>query len=136
MTYLASIAVDAAPELHAVRMFFDEHGEAIANATQTLGGPAASARYFVLAQAVRETLRLTRTQRRQLVDIHRLLTLRDVGAPEHLETALFAAIHPDSPIVDEICLLSDRLQELLVQISADWSEKSSDRDGYLYKEVA
>lgn len=136
MTYLASIAVDAAPELHAVRMFFDEHGEAIANATQTLGGPAASARYFVLAQAVRETLRLTRTQRRQLVDIHRLMTLQNVGDPDRIETQLFAKIHPESPIIDDICLLSDRLQELLVQISADWSEKSSDRDGYLYKEVA
>jgi hypothetical protein len=136
MTYLSSIAVDAAPDLHAVRMFFDEHGEAIANATQTLGGPAASARYFVLAQAVRETLRLTRTQRRQLVDIHRLLTLQNVGDPDCIETRLFAEIHPESPLVGELCLLSDTLKGLLHRISDETPDQQPNHCNFFCKEVA
>jgi hypothetical protein len=140
MTYLSKIATDAVfdsqSDLKAVRKFLAEHGNALANAAHTLGGQAASGRYFALAQAVRETLRLTRTHRRQLVGIHRLLTLKDVGDPERLETGFFCEIHPESPIVDEICLLSDKFENLLLTISADATGNQRNHVDDLFQVVA
>ncbi|MFX0542962.1 hypothetical protein ACEWPM_014675 [Roseovarius sp. S4756] len=65
---------------------------------------------------MREARRLTGAQRRQLIALHRLLTLQDVGDPDRIETARFAEIEPDSPFVIECCLLADRLAALLTSI--------------------
>jgi hypothetical protein len=136
MTYLSSIAVDAVSNLHAVRSFVDEHGLAVANAAHVLGGPAASGRFYIFAETLRDADQLTRSQRRQLVKLHELLTLQHVGDPDRIETQRFSEIHPELPIVDEICLLSDRLQELLTLISDQDRDGCSVFDGHLYKEVA
>jgi hypothetical protein len=64
------------------------------------------------------------------------LTLQHVGDPDRIETQRFSEIDPELPIVDEICLLSDRLQELLTLISGEDRDGTSVFDGHLYKEVA
>lgn len=110
-------SADPGSDLKEVRSFLSERGKALAKAAHLLGGPTASARVFLLTEAVRDTLCLTRTQRRQLVELHRLLTLENVADPDRIESAYFAAIDPASPIVAECCLLSDQLEELLRRIS-------------------
>ncbi|MBM9595934.1 hypothetical protein [Roseitranquillus sediminis] len=51
--------------------------------------------------------------RRDLMAIHRLLRLHDVGDADLLETDLFSQIDPASPEVEEMCLLADLLEDLL-----------------------
>lgn len=108
-----STAFAVPSDLAAVRGFLAQHRCALPEAAWRLGGAAASARVHLLLEAVRDARQLTRTHCRQLVDLHRLLTLQNVGDPEQIETALFAEIDPDSRIVDEICLLSEALERLL-----------------------
>ncbi|MCR8828048.1 hypothetical protein [Pseudosulfitobacter koreensis] len=110
-------AVARLTDLAAVRTFLRKHGTALAKAAHMLGGAAASRRVFILMAAVQEACRLSHVQRRQLVDLHRLLTLEYVGDPERIETALFSEIDPDSSVVDDICFLAEALEALLQQIS-------------------
>jgi hypothetical protein len=93
-----------------------DHNSAIAKAAYQLVGPAASARVFLLCEAVGYTLRLTRAQRSQLVDLHRLLTLEHVGDPDRIESGLFAKVGRSSDFVEECCILSDKLGVLLALI--------------------
>ncbi|MEI4263593.1 hypothetical protein [Roseovarius sp. D0-M9] len=113
MTYYQTFTTLPCSKLDLVREFFRDHGTALAKAAEKLGGPAASARVFLLCEALRHARRLTRAQRSQLVDFHRLLTLEHVGDPNRIESGLFALIDPSSAFVDTCCLLSERLDALL-----------------------
>jgi hypothetical protein len=107
-----------------VRRFLQDHGTALALTAHRLGGPAASARVFLLCEAVRHTRHLTRAQSSQLVDFHKLLTLEHVSDPDRIECGLFAQINPTSKFVDECCVLSEKLGSLLRQIAEN--EPTSD----------
>lgn len=129
MIYQQTTPVAAMPasdaDLRTVRVYFAEQGSALVEAARRLGGQAASSRVLSLIEALRDARRLTRPHRRQLVDLHRLLTLEHVGDPDRIEAALFAEIDPGSPEVDEICLLAESMEELLKRISSD--ERSDGR---------
>jgi hypothetical protein len=116
MTYYHKITPVPCLNLDHVRAFMHDHDSAIAKAAYKLGGPAASARVFLLCEAVAHTLRLTRAQRSQLVDLHRLLTLECVGDPDRIESHLFAEIDLSTAFVGECCILSDKLGVLLALI--------------------
>lgn len=119
MTYQYTNADVFGTDLNHVRKFLHEKGEALAAAANRLGGRAASARVFLLCEAVHIAVRLTQPQKRQLIDLHQLLTLENVGDPDRIESALFAEIDPDSSFVGEFCLLAETLEALLRQISDD-----------------
>ena len=106
-----------ARDLKQVRAFLHLHGEALAEAAHMLGGRAASGRVYMFIDAVRDAARLTKVQRRQLVDFHKLLTPENVGDPERVETSFFAQIDPASDSVHACCLLAERLEELLSDIA-------------------
>jgi len=118
MIYYHKITPLPCLNLDHVRAFMHHYASAIAKAAYKLGGPAASARVFLLCEAADHTLRLTRAQRSQLVDLHRLLTLEHVGDSNRIESRLFAEIDPSSAFVEECCILSDKLGALLALIDA------------------
>lgn len=60
--------------------------------------------------------RIDRRIERDLIALHRLLSLENVGDPDSLEAALFAMLDPATPDVDRICWLTDRLDDLLRDI--------------------
>jgi hypothetical protein len=95
--------------LTAVTEFFGEHHAALVNAAELLGGPAAAERAIRLTEAAGRATRVSRCMRRELVAMHRLLSLANVGDPDLEETARFVAIDPEGPDVEAICLLSDNL---------------------------
>lgn len=121
MTFHEKIALEGGIDPHVdllpVQYFLSEHAAALATAANLLGGPAASGRLFMLVEALRDARRLSRTHRRQLVALHELLSLKHVGEPDRIETGRFAAIDPGAPIVEEICLLADALEQLLRRIA-------------------
>ncbi len=137
MTYYQTFTKLPCPNLEHVRGFLRDHGTALAKAAHRLGGPAASARVFLLCEAVGHTLRLTRAQSSQLVDFHRLLTLEHVGDPDRIESGLFAQINPASRFIIECCLLSDKLGGLLKLIAEN--DPTSDircKDSHMISQVA
>jgi hypothetical protein len=101
-----------------VRCFFFDHGHDLARAAGILGGAAAEARVVSCAIELETTARVGDRIKRELIAFHRLLGLHDVGDPDDLETALFSTLHPASAEVETICLLTDLLEDLLVDIRA------------------
>lgn len=105
-----------ATDLGLVRDFMAVNGDALANAACRLGGSPASGRVVTLLEAIKTGRSLTRSHYRQLRDLHDLLSLQHVGDPDRIETALFAEFEPWSQEVEEICLLTDALENLFLQV--------------------
>lgn len=112
-----------------VRQFLSQHGTDLARAAHRLGGPAASARVFLLCEAVRYTRRLTRAQSSQLVGFHQLLMLEHVSDPGRIESVLFAQINPASVFVEECCVLAEKLGCLLRSIAEN--EPNENKNGLI-----
>ena len=103
-------------QLAAVRAHFDKHGSALCNAAGLIDGDAGAARVLRLMSGLREASRLGRGARRRLVDLHRLLSLDLLGDSLDPELSSWPLLDPASPEVEELCLLTDRLYDLLVEI--------------------
>lgn len=99
------------------RNFFHEYGEEMLNAAALLGGPTAHRRCLRLLANIAESAVLSKTLKRELVWLHRLVMLDFVGDPARAETACFAALDILDPRVEEACLTADRLVDLLVAIA-------------------
>jgi hypothetical protein len=101
-----------------VRCFFVDHGHDFATAALLLGGAAAEQRVIACERQIEATRRLDRRLVRDLISLHRLLSLEHVGDPDRIETSLFAELLPSSAAVEAICRLTDQLAELLRDIAA------------------
>ena len=104
------------PRIQLLRRFLGRHGEALAQAADLLGGPSAEGRARRLAGAAAHAPRMSRSLQRELEALHRLLALEDVADLDGVEAACFAEIDPASPLVEEVCLLSDELTRLLDEL--------------------
>lgn len=111
-------------QLTAVRELFDKHGAALCNAAELIDGEAGTARVLRLMSRLREASRLERATRRRLVDLHRLLSLDPVIDAFEPDLSSWMLLDPASPEVEELCLLTDRLYDLLVEMG----EMDDDRD--------
>ncbi len=100
------------------RCLFFDHGHELAEAAAMLGGASAEARVVSCALQLQDAGRITPRIERDLVLLHRLLSLDRVGDPECLETSLFSEIDPASRQVETICLLTDMLADILDAIDA------------------
>ncbi len=109
--------VSADPALAVTTIFFHDHATAMLNAAAMLGGPCAYRRCLRFLSDLAEAASLSRPLKRELVWLHRLLSLENVGDPDEEETARFAMLDLLDPRVEEICLETDRLFELLLTIS-------------------
>ncbi|MBP0483877.1 hypothetical protein [Sagittula salina] len=117
-----TLSVD--PQLAAVRAHFDKHGSALCNAAGLIDGESGIARVLRLMSGLREASRLDRATRRRLVDLHRLLSLDPVVDAFEPDLSSWVLLDPASPEVEELCLLTDRLYDLLVEIG----ERDDERD--------
>jgi hypothetical protein len=107
----------------ALARFLLGHVGALTSASALLGGQPAARRTARLIDELVEAPRLNSRLRRELVELHRLLALERVDDPDSLEAARFAEIDPSSPIVEEICVLTDTLRaHLLALANAEDSE--------------
>ena len=109
-------ALSSQPALVVTRLFFHEHAEAVLNAAALLSGPKAHRRCLRLLAGLSETASLSVSLRHELVWLHRVLSLDFVGDPKSEETARFGCIDFSDADVEEICCLTDRLHELLLEI--------------------
>ncbi len=121
-TLLHPTCATADHALSFVRAFATEQGEALCCASLLLGGPAAERRCLRLLSRLRETHALARADVLDLIGMHRLLMLEHVGDPDREETARFVEIDPMDPRVHDLCLLADRLLDLLAEIAGAQEE--------------
>jgi len=87
--------------------FLSQHYEPLQNAALLLGGAPALRRVQSLFDDLSWNKTLTRLAKRNLVELHKVLSLYYVANPERLEHSLFAEIDPVDPFVEDICLLTD-----------------------------
>ncbi|WP_422072013.1 hypothetical protein [Tranquillimonas rosea] len=113
---LPTKTLSADQQLATVRVHFAKHGTALCNAAGLIDGDAGTARVLRLMSGLREGSRLDRTTRRRLVDLHRLLSLDPVIDEFEPGPSAWVLLDPASPEVEELCLLTDRLFDLLVEI--------------------
>lgn len=104
------------PQLAAVRAHCAAHGDALCNAASLIDGDAGKARVLRLMSELREVSRLERTTRLRLVDLHRLLSLDPIIDAFEPDLSSWALLDPASPEVEELCIVTDRLYDLLVEI--------------------
>lgn len=126
LTVLTSLFTDTDHEAahEALKRFVLEHADALLSASALLGGPLARRRTARLLEALLERPSLTRHLRRELEELHSLLSRDRTGGPEGLEvTDRFAALDPASPVLEDISLLRDAFR---TQIEAFDEAKSGD----------
>ncbi|MEM5543704.1 hypothetical protein WNY61_13245 [Sulfitobacter sp. AS92] len=117
------------PQIAIVRTFFAEHGTALCNAAGLIADEAGTARVLRLMSMLREAPRLDRTIRLMLVDLHRLLSLDPVIEAYEPDFSAWVFLDPASEEVENHCLLTDRLYDLLIDISdldAEWRRMALD----------
>ena len=111
--------------LDALRVYVDENRKALLDAAQLLGGLAG----LRLASGAMDGLAITgmptRRTMRSLAKLLDLLMVGGGGGGGVFEAALFAAIDPASPAVEEICLLADSLHDLLAAAWGEWNAPPS-----------
>lgn len=116
------------------RCLFFDHGHELAEAAAMLGGASAEAKVVSCALQLQDAGRITPRIERDLVLLHRLLSLDRVGDPECLETALFSEIDPASRQVETICVLTDMLADILDAIDA--SDRTHDQNAVMNRVAA
>lgn len=103
----------ATDALHALRLFVEGHREGLWHAARLLGGYDGAALVEDLAARLRDDDGIRLSTLRCAHAVHALLTLRNVGDPGRVESGFFAVIDPADPVVEDICLLADGLDDAL-----------------------
>lgn len=117
LTLMQAVSYGDESELCTVREFLAEHGDALENAAERLGGARRALRWRAFIGEIAAARHLTAGHCSALVDMHRLLSLDGVEIPDSEQSARFATIDPTDPVVHYLCLLADTLGRLLDEIS-------------------
>lgn len=97
--------------------FLQVHSEALQNASLLLGGRPALNATVALIDDICNAPVLTRRLHQGLVRLHELLSLEHVHDPSRPESAYFADLDPGAPYVEDLCLLTEALQDVLLRLS-------------------
>ena len=101
------------PALAVLREFTSTNSEALQNASLLLGGQPALRATIRTLDDLGDAHALTRRMRADLQRLYELLSLTHVHDPDRPEAGYFAMIDPEWSAVEDICLLSDQLSDLL-----------------------
>ncbi|MGX9853901.1 hypothetical protein ACR03S_00405 [Limimaricola variabilis] len=111
--------------LAALRAFVEQQSDGLLNAAELLGGPdglrMAQSAIDGLGQSYPPTER-TLEACSELLD---LLMLEHVHDASRVEAERFAALDPAWPVVEEICLLTDSLQDVLEAYLSEAGQQSA-----------
>ncbi|MEX1663132.1 hypothetical protein AB4874_16015 [Thioclava sp. 15-R06ZXC-3] len=99
--------------------FLYENREALCNTATLLGGEGAAHRVSTIVHGLAHPAILSRQIWRELQWLFDLLTLENVENFERPEAGYFAAVNPDDPVVEEICLLTDEYTDRLSALRAE-----------------
>lgn len=97
--------------------FLRFHSEALQDASLLLGGKPALKTTLALIDDICSAPVLTRRLRQGLMRLHELLSLEHVHDPNRPEAAYFADFDPSAPYVEDLCLLTEALQDVLLRFS-------------------
>lgn len=122
ITAQSTTALAGIPDFTDLRHFVLSYREALANAAALLAGARGARSVELLAAGLTECAEPSRRTWAALRDLLGILTLEHVHDPDREECALFAVLEPTDPRVEEICLLTDGLRDVLEQTLSEQPE--------------
>lgn len=102
------------------------HYEGLQNAALLLAGPFALKRVQSLLDDILSSRTITRRLQVGIVDIHKLLSLYHAHDPDRIEAAYFAEIDFCDPFIEDICLLTEALTDILYRLELDPDQPLAD----------
>ena len=122
ITAQSTTALAGIPDLTDLRRFVLSYRAALTNAAALLAGARGARSVECLAAGLTEGSVPSRRTWAALREVLGILTLEHVHDPDREECALFAALDPTDPRVEEICLLTDGLRDVLEQTLSEQPE--------------
>lgn len=107
------IAPTAATPAFALHLLFEQDWPAYRQAAELLAGRRGGRLVDRIVNMLEQRPAVTRQTRVALNDLLDILALERVDIDGSEEATLFAMIDPGDPVVEDICLLTDRLREAL-----------------------
>jgi hypothetical protein len=105
--------------LNELQEFSRFHYEALQNAALLLAGPFALKRVQTLLDDILSSRTITRRLQTGIVEVHKLLSLYHVHDPDRIEAAHFAEIEMSDPFIEDICLMTEALTDILYRLDLD-----------------
>ena len=102
------------PHLCELQGFLGQYSEALQNASLLLGGNPAAMQTGRLIDEISSAVELSSRSIQGLKRLYELLTLEHVHDPSRPEAAFFAVLDPAASYVEDICLLSDALYDVVL----------------------
>ena len=99
--------------------FLADHQPGLRHAATLLGGQRGARLVDTIIDSLAHGEAISRATEHALRDLYGILSLEHVHEEDREEAALFTAIDPSLPIVEEICLLTDQLRDVLSLILRD-----------------
>ncbi|MDV7141754.1 hypothetical protein R3X27_03565 [Tropicimonas sp. TH_r6] len=103
--------------------FLLENAVGLVSSARLLGGRRAVRRTAYLIEEVSTSAVLTLRHRHALVELHSLLSLKDVHIEDSVEAVCFSMIDPASPVVEEICLLANQMADHMAVIAKEQDQQ-------------
>ncbi len=110
-----------------LREFVCAHQEALFNAASLLAGRRGGRLVIDIADELARNNPISTRCRRRMHDLLDILALENVHEPDRDESGFFAQLDPASPIVEELCLLTDQYREAIQQADTDQPPASRSR---------
>ena len=105
-----------------LRLFIDAHCAALQNAAELLAGRRGTKVISTIAVGLQNASSPDRRTWHALRDLLGILTLEHVHDDTRVEAMLFAQIDLADPVIEDICLLTDGLRDVLEPLVADQPE--------------
>lgn len=106
-------------EDQSLRMVFEEAADAFLNAASLLAGGPGEQLVLGIIDDLSGTVAISWRTAKALFDLLDILELRNVDDENRPEAGFFANIDPTSPVVEEICILTDQLRDAIEQAGLD-----------------
>lgn len=110
------------PELMALRRFIEANFTALQHAAELLAGRRGAKVVTTIVEGLQDGSTVNRRTWHALRDLLGILTLEHVHDDTRVEAMLFAQIDLVDPVVEDICLLTDGLRDVLEPFVADQPE--------------
>ncbi|MDV7145895.1 hypothetical protein R3X27_24720 [Tropicimonas sp. TH_r6] len=106
-------------DLAVVRAFLSMHGTALHTASELLGGEPRGRRWLAFLDEIRSATQLTRRHRVALHEAFNLLSLGTANENGVDGASGYVEVDPYDPRVHDLCILTERLAELLQRFDKD-----------------
>lgn len=95
------------------------HYEPLQNAALLLAGELAQKRSLSVLDDIFRATTVTRRMQLDVIELHKLLSLHYVNDPARIEATFFADIEMNSPYIEDICLMTEALTDILGRLELD-----------------